>query len=125
MFLFRHSAGAKKTASLQYAKLKGLHSVALETPRLFARKPKCAQIRKLLVATQDVTINVRTFRNKDFYGRCPEGIGRHNVKMSFCPFTFSRPLIGQKRERYIVEEVIEVDELDKDNISAALGKQDE
>ena len=64
------------------------------------------------------------------YGRCPEGIGRHKVKISFCPsvllsfchVTFTRPLIGQKRECYIVEEVIEVDELDKCNISAALGK---
>ena len=53
-----------------------------------------------------------------FYGRCPEGIGRHIVKMSvllyvflyFCHVTFSRPLIGQKRACYIVEEVIEVDE---------------
>ena len=31
----------------------------------------------------------------------------------------SRPLIGQKYEYYIVIEVIEVDELDKGNISAA------
>ena len=56
-------------------------------------------------------------------------IGSHNVKMSVflyvCAVTFSRPLIGQKRECYIVEEVIEVDELSKGNISAALGKQDE
>ena len=52
-----------------------------------------------------------------FYSRCPEGIGRHNVKMSWC-------LIGQKSECYIVEEVIKVDEPDKGNISAALGKQD-
>ena len=44
--------------------------------------------------------------------------------MSVFLVTFSRPLIGQKRECYIVEEVIEVDELDKGNISAALGKQD-
>ena len=54
--------------------------------------------------------------------------GRHNVKLSICLYvllvTFSRPLIGHKRECYIVEEVIEVDELDKGNISAALGKQD-
>ena len=39
-----------------------------------------------------------------FYGRCPEGIGRHNVKMSFCLavclVTFSRPLIGQKYHRH-------------------------
>ena len=46
-----------------------------------------------------------------FYGRCPEGIGRHNVKMSFllsfflsfflsfCHVTFSSPLIGQKTYR--------------------------
>ena len=53
-----------------------------------------------------------------FYGRCPEGIGRHNVKMSVLLVTFSRPLNGQKRECYIVEEVIKVDELDKGNISA-------
>ena len=37
--------------------------------------------------------------------------------------TFSRPLIGQKKECYIIEEVIEVDELNKGNISAASGKQ--
>ena len=63
-----------------------------------------------------------------FYGRCLEGIGHHIVKMSLflyvCLVTFSRPLIGQKRECYIVEEVIEVDELDKGNISVVLGKQD-
>ena len=41
-----------------------------------------------------------------------------------CLVTFSRPLIGEKRECYIVEEVIEVAEFDKGNISAALGKQD-
>ena len=35
------------------------------------------------------------------------------------PVTFPRPLIGQKRVCYIVEEVIEVDELDEGNISAA------
>ena len=34
-------------------------------------------------------------------------------------------LIGPKSECYIVEEVIKVDELDKGNISAALGKQEE
>ena len=33
-------------------------------------------------------------------------------------------LIGERGECYIVEEVIEVDELDKGNLSAALGKQD-
>ena len=43
--------------------------------------------------------------------------------LSICYVTFSRPLIGQKKECYIVEEVIEVDELDKGNISAASGKQ--
>ena len=32
-------------------------------------------------------------------------------------------LIGQKRECYIVEEVIEVDELDEANISAAPGNK--
>ena len=59
----------------------------------------------------------------DFYGRCPKGIGRHNVKMSVCLVTFSRPLIGQKWEYYIVEEVIDVDELDEGHlISAATGK---
>ena len=69
---------------------------------------------------------------QSFYGHCPEGIGRHNVKMcvflsiflSICHVTFSRPLIGQKGECYIVEEVIYVDELNKGKISAALGKQD-
>ena len=35
-----------------------------------------------------------------------------------CHITFSRPLIGQKKESYILEEVIEVDDLDKGNISA-------
>ena len=50
--------------------------------------------------------------------KCP------SVLLSFSPVTFSRPLIGQKSECYIVEVVIEVDKLDKDNISAALGKQD-
>ena len=64
-------------------------------------------------------------------------IGRHNVKMSsclsiflyiylfiyLCHVTFSRPLIGQKKKCYIVKEGIEVDELDKGNISAASGKQ--
>ena len=37
---------------------------------------------------------------------------------------FSRLLIGGKYECYIVEEVIEVDELDEGNISAAAGKSD-
>ena len=60
-----------------------------------------------------------------FYGRCPEGIGRRNGKISGLLYvTFSRPLIGQGKECYIVEKVIEVDELDKGNISAALRKQD-
>ena len=67
------------------------------------------------------------------YGRCPEAIGRHNVKISFyilyvllyvCLVTFPRPLIGQKWECYIVEEVIDVDELDEGHlISAAAKKQ--
>ena len=69
-----------------------------------------------------------SFQILHFYGRCPEGIGRHNVKMSVLMsvllVTFSRPLIGQKRECYIVEEVIEVDELNEGNISNAAGKQD-
>ena len=44
--------------------------------------------------------------------------------MSVCLVTFSRPLIGQKWEYYIVEEVIDVDELDEGHlISAATGKQ--
>ena len=46
-----------------------------------------------------------------------------SVYMSVFLVTFSRPLIGQKRDCYIVEEVIEVDELDKGNISAALGNK--
>ena len=37
---------------------------------------------------------------------------------------FSWLLIGGKYECYIVEEVIEVDELDEGNISAAARKQD-
>ena len=40
-----------------------------------------------------------------------------------CCVTFSRPLIGQNTECYILEEVIEVDELDKGNISAESEKQ--
>ena len=72
----------------------------------------------------------------NFYGRYPEGIGRHNVKMSsslsirlplclcICHVTFSRPLIGQKWEYYIVKEVIYVDELDEGFlISAAADNQ--
>ena len=69
-----------------------------------------------------------------FYGRCPEGIGRHTVKMSlclsiyvflyFCLYVMSHFLIGPKSECYIVEEVIKVDELDKGNISFAEGKKD-
>ena len=43
--------------------------------------------------------------------------------LPICLVTFSKPRIGQKGECYIVEEVIEVDELDKGNISAASGKQ--
>ena len=46
------------------------------------------------------------------------------VTLRIFSVSFSRPLIGQKRECYIVKEVIEVGELDKGNISAALGKQD-
>ena len=46
-----------------------------------------------------------------------------SVFLYVCFVTFSWPLIGQKRECYILEEVIEVDELDKGNISAASGKQ--
>ena len=45
-----------------------------------------------------------------------------SVFLYVCLVTFSRPLIGQKSECCIIEEVIEVDELDKGNISAALGK---
>ena len=45
------------------------------------------------------------------------------VFLYFCHVTFSRSLIGQKSECCIVEEVIKVDELNKGNISAALGKQ--
>ena len=42
--------------------------------------------------------------------------------MSVFLVTFSRTLIGQKSECCIAKEVINVDELDKGNISAALGK---
>ena len=43
--------------------------------------------------------------------------------LSICHVTFSRPLIGGKWECYIVEEVIDVDELDEGYlISAAAGK---
>ena len=44
--------------------------------------------------------------------------------VALCLVKFSRPLIGQKRECYIVKEVIEVDELDEGSISAASGKQE-
>ena len=40
------------------------------------------------------------------------------------PSIFSRLLVGEKYEYYIVEEVIKVDELDEGNISAAARKQD-
>ena len=47
-----------------------------------------------------------------------------NPYLSICHVTFSWPLIGQKWECYIVEEVIDVDELDEGYlISAAAGKQ--
>ena len=46
------------------------------------------------------------------------------VCLSFFLVTSFRPLIDQKRLCYIVEKIIEVDELDKDNISPALGKHD-
>ena len=47
-----------------------------------------------------------------------------NVPMSICHVTFSRPLIGQKWEFYIVKEVIDVDELEEGHlISAAAEKQ--
>ena len=75
----------------------------------------------------------------DFYGRCPEGIGRLKVKISFCPsvllsfchVTFSRPLIGQKYHRHWgrgrwaprrqnIVETIHVN----DNICCSTGKQE-
>ena len=54
------------------------------------------------------TLSVKFENYSVFYGRCPEGIGRHKVKMSFllyvflyvCHVTFSRPLIGQKYHRH-------------------------
>ena len=46
-----------------------------------------------------------------------------SICLSICPVTFSRPLIGQKKESYIVDAVIEVVELDRGNISAVSGKQ--
>ena len=50
--------------------------------------------------------------------KCP------HVLLYVCHVTFSRPLIDQNFESYIVEEVIDVDELDKGYlISAAAGKQ--
>ena len=42
-----------------------------------------------------------------------------SVFLYVCAVTFSRPLNGQKRECYIVEEVIEVDELNEGNLYAA------
>ena len=67
-------------------------------------------------------------KHRYFYGRCSEGIGRHNVKMSvyvpLCHVAFLKHLIGQKRECYIVKEVIEVDKHNKGNLkSAETGKQ--
>ena len=65
-----------------------------------------------------------------FYGCCPEG--RLVVIMSRClslclslsHVIFLKPLIGQKRENYIIEEVIEADEHDEGNLKlAAAGKQ--
>ena len=68
--------------------------------------------------------HVQGTNKMSFYGRSPEGTGRYNVKISvLLSCHISRPLIGQKRECFIVEEVIEVDELDESNISAAAGKQ--
>ena len=47
------------------------------------------------------------------------------VFLYVCHVTFSRPLIGQKWECYIVEEVIDVDELDEGYlISASLASLD-
>ena len=75
-------------------------------------------------------MTVRTQRSfkVGFLRLLPEDIGCQNVKislrLSICHVTFSRPLIGQKKECYIVQEVIEVDELDKGNTSAAAGIQE-
>ena len=41
------------------------------------------------------------------------------VFLYVCHVTFSRPLIGQKWEWYIVEEVIDVDELDEGYLISA------
>ena len=50
--------------------------------------------------------------------RCPF------VSLSLCHVTFSKPLMGQKRECCLIEEVIEVDEHDENNLKlAAAGKQ--
>ena len=46
-----------------------------------------------------------------------------SICLSICHVTFSRPLIGQKWECYIVEEVIDVDELNEGNISASAGNK--
>ena len=51
--------------------------------------------------------------SSNFYGLCPEGIGRHNVKMSVLHSVMSH-FLGL----WLVKKVIKV------NISAALGKQD-
>ena len=55
------------------------------------------------------------------------GRGRHNVKISFCMcvVTSILPLIGPMCECYIVDDIIEVDELDEGKIFAAAGKQDQ
>ena len=64
------------------------------------------------------------FKMTIFYGHCPEGIGRHNVEMCICHSVTSHFLGLWLVKIVIVEEVIEVHELDKGNISASLGKQD-
>ena len=62
-------------------------------------------------------MTVRTQRSfkVGFLRLLPEDIGCQNVKislrLSICHVTFSRPLIGQTWECYILEEVIDVDEL--------------
>ena len=74
-----------------------------------------------------MTVKTQRSFKVGFLRLLPEDIGCQNVKMSLrmsiCHVTFSRPLIGQKWECYIIEEVIEevieMDELVEDHLTLA------
>ena len=59
-----------------------------------------------------------------FNGHCPEGIGRHDVKISVLLSCHIFKGSYWSKEECFIEGVIEVDDLNKGIISAALGKQD-